>query len=388
MKIFRSTFCGALFALTLFGGSVDSLSAEDSAATSVWRPGADADKTPKPTLPDWATAAINETFARFEDWKGDDVVFVLPTITDVHSEWPPLDVPINWADSKTHVFILKATAAKFGADCVADLGDIGYDVGPGLKDENALKRSATNTLLYADSPVPVVFALGNHDHNRKGERFIDDREYGERFNGESKRRGLALQTGPDSDYGYVDFPEKKSRLFVMNTSDDKYEYGFSTEQLQFLADALASTPDGYAATVVGHMCIHFDIAHWTTHMNDKAIRGPIAMKIFADFVAGKDGSEDGVVWSFSKRGPGALSCVLAGDSHFDNFGRLDGVNYIVSQGFGYSAKETSAPGAVFRNFPRDASTLIDVVAVKPEKREGRVFRVGVGGADADRAFNF
>ncbi len=370
--------------LALFAAVAASPSFAQDAA---WRPGADADKTPKPTLPDWATAQIDETFARFQEWKGDDVVFSFPTITDVHSPSPKIEIPINWSDSKTHIFFMKAIGAKFGSDFIADLGDMGLDSSWTKPQDVAQARLKTNALLYADSPIPVIFALGNHDHNSSGDYYVTSEEFGATFTAESKRRGLAMQTGPKDDYGFVDFPAKKCRLVFLNTSDEKY-YGYSRAQLQFLADSLASTPTDYTVTIIEHFCVLFDIGHWTNCMDSKAFRDKLCMKIFDAFVAGTDGTEDEVSWNFSKRGPGALSCVFHGDSHFDHHAQINGVNYAITQGYGGCDPTKMAPGAVRREFNRGETMLIDVVAVKPEKREVRIFRVGIGGAEADRGFNF
>lgn len=336
-------------------------------------------------IPEWAVSKINETHARFMKWKGHDEIVVFPLITDVHSRIPEIAHPLNWSDSKMHLLFLIETAKKFKADYIADLGDIGLDTPATLEKEPTEKRLESQLKLYAEAPVPVLFALGNHDHNGKGYR-ISSRAYGEMFNGWTRSRGYKLETGPDSDYGRYDLSEKKCRIIFLNTSDESY-YGFSKNQLQFLSDSL-QVPQGYSVIVMEHYCVLKEVGMWRSSTNTKAKRGEILIKILEDFTLGKKGTGDGIRWDFTGNRDASLIAVINGDSHYDNQIRRNGVNWVVMQGYGGISPKELIKGAVHRRFDRSNEMLIDVIAIKPVKKCFRIFRAGTGGREADREFQY
>lgn len=334
-------------------------------------------------IPDWAKAQIGETQVRFQQWRGDDEVIVFPTITDVHDGNLSFSDPLNWGLAKTHTLFAQYAAGQFKADFIADLGDIGLDMN---QDESQARlRMEISRRLYKNSPVPILFALGNHDHNLSG-FFVTNKLFGKTFNGWTKSRGVKLVTGPNEDYGYYDLPEKKCRVFFLNSSDEDY-YGYSIEQLQFLADNLR-LPEGYSALVVEHFCVYAKIGYWKTYADTRAKRDELMMKILEDFVAGAKGTEEDVTWDFTENKGTSFVGLFCGDSHFDNQAYVNGVYYIITQGYGGVSPKELPDGAIIRPFKRDETMLIDVVAIKPRTREIRLFRIGSGGADADRAFNY
>lgn len=337
-------------------------------------------------IPGWAQKQIDETYARFIEWKGSDLTIAFPIVTDIHSLRTELADPIDWSDSKTHIYFAEEAATRFGADFIADLGDIGLDNFNAPFDQSqAEKRLDTQSALYSRSPVPVLFAMGNHDHNGKGWN-VTSKLFGEKFNGTSKQNGVPLTLGPNSDYGWYDIPDKKCRVVFLNSSDDGY-YGYSTDQLQFLADGLR-LPEGFAALVIQHFCVLHPIGMWKSYPDSKAKRGELCMKILDDFVADQKGEEDGVRWDFTENKSCTFAGLFCGDSHFDNQAKVNGVNYIVTQGYGGVNPAELPQGAVSRPFNRAEQMLIDVVAIKPAKKEIRIFRIGIGGEQADRRASY
>ncbi|MBQ1454606.1 MAG: metallophosphoesterase [Thermoguttaceae bacterium] len=334
-------------------------------------------------IPDWAKAQIAEALARFEQWKGDDEVIVFPIVTDIHDGDPAIYDPIDWGAAKMHTLFAQYAAGQFRADFLADLGDIGLD---SKQDERGARlRIAVSRRLYKNCPVPVLFALGNHDHNNST-FYVTSQLFGEQFNGWQKEKGVNLITGPNQDYGYYDLPEKKCRVFFLNTSDEGY-YGYSTDQLRFLADNLR-LPEGFSALVVEHFCVYAPIGYWKSYADTRAKRDELMMKILEDFASGGKGTEEDVSWDFTENKGTALIGLFCGDSHFDNQACVNGVHYIITQGYGTVNPKELPDGAVIRPFKRDETMLIDVVAVKPRTRQIHLFRIGSGGADADREFSY
>jgi hypothetical protein len=346
-------------------------------------------------VPDWVDRQIGEAHARFEHWRGADEAVVFPIITDIHAAHPLFSVPPDFRDTKFHVLFAQRAALAFKADFFADLGDIGFDRDlkwKPSKKEDALLRLESQRNLYKDFTLPVLFCMGNHDCGRAyGEFFsevrLSTKEYGGMFNGMTQRKGVPLVTGPSEDYGCYDVPGKKCRVFFLNTSDSS-EAGYSLEQLQFLADHLRVPPDT-CAVVMGHKCIHPTIGKWKGDKPGTIKNGDLCIKMLAAFRAGAKGDQQGVRWDFTGNKGTSLAGCLSGDSHFNSQAICNDINFIITQGYGtVSAKDLPEGVDYVTSVDRTQTMLVDVVAVKPAKREMKFFRVGAGGPERDRAFKF
>ena len=377
---YRTFIASAIFLFTFFSAALSSGDVDDQGL--------------KP-IPEWAVKEIEMTFARFVEWKGDDETVVFPMVTDVHSETHRGGTvngdpdEIDWFDNKNHIFIAQQAAVRFNADFLVDLGDIGIDRYSDYvpsKPEDIYWRLATQLRVYQDfTAVPVLFCIGNHDHG-PADFFISDRVFGETFNLPTLRRGVPIKTGPDFDYGYYDLPEKRTRVFFLNTSDEAY-YGYSQEQLQFLADNL-QLPDGWTVVICQHFCVSRSAGIWLSAPHIRAYRGEVWNAILHGFLHNSEGESDGVSWNFTNNHDCRLVGALSGDSHFDNQTTEDGINHMITQGFGTVLEENMPEGAINTKFNSGSQTLIDVAAIKTEKREMKIFRIGAGGADRDRTFSF
>ena len=347
-------------------------------------------------IPEWAESEIDQTLERFLEWKGDDEVVVVPLITDVHSE--PLPgatvngdpAELDWSDAKNHVYIAQHAAVRFGADFMVDLGDIGLDRlrgGGPSRPEDMYWRVAAQMRVYQDfDAVPVFFCVGNHDHGPGRSLVISNRAFGEIFNLPSIRRGIPFKTGPDFDYGYYDIPEKKTRAFFLNTSDGAY-YGYSREQLRFVADHLR-LPAGWTVVFFQHFCVGHPLGIWLSSPDIRAERDDVWTAVLRGFLRNEAGEADGVAWDFTQNEDCRLVGCITGDSHFDNAGTVGGILHVITQGFGDVHPNELPENAVKTKFDKRNQTLIDVAAIKPKTRELKMFRIGAGGADRDRAFAF
>ncbi len=346
-------------------------------------------------MPAWVDQQIAESHARFEDWRGADAALVFPLVTDIHAARPLFSLPPDFRDTKYHVLFAQRAALKFGADFFAELGDIGFDRDLGWKPskrEDALSRLASQRNLYKNFPLPVLFCMGNHDCGRAyGEFFSEMRlsakDYGGMFNGMTRRKGAVLVAGPGEDYGYYDVPGKKCRVFFLNTSDAG-EVGFSPEQMQFLAAGLMVPPDT-CAVVLAHKCIHPTIGKWKGGRPGTIKNGNLCMTMLADFVKGSKGEEGGVRWDFTGNKGATFAGCLFGDSHFNDQAVTNGVNFVITQGYGtVSAKDLPDHVDYVTPVDRTKTMLVDMVAIKPAKREMKIFRIGAGGPERDRVFTF
>ena len=349
------------------------------------------------TIPDWAKTEISTALARYKAWKGNDETVSFPIITDVHSKSHDFPKDFSFADSKMHTILAQMAAEEANADFIADLGDIDLDLGvPITKDwppkfrnctpEELMHRVAVQQALYAEAKLPVLFAVGNHDHSKS--RF-SSAQFGSAFNVTvNQDKGFKLNLCQTDDYGYYDMTTKKTRAIFLNTSDEGY-YGYSLKQLEFFINALQSLPANWTAVVMQHFCIQTVIGHWVSFPDTKAKRQEIAIKIMEDFVAAKQGEAEGLKWNFAIDGKRWLAGCLCGDSHFDNYLKSNGVDYTISQGYGGIRDADMIPGAYkTAPFSRDKQMLVDFVAIKPAKFEVKLFRIGMGGPERDRNYSY
>ncbi|MBQ9445218.1 MAG: twin-arginine translocation signal domain-containing protein, partial [Victivallales bacterium] len=336
------------------------------------------------TIPDWAKKEIATTLARYKEWKGDDMTVAFPLVTDVHCRPHTLPADLSsFADPKMHILFAQMAGEEANADFVADLGDMDLDfafevaengakkIRP-YKPEEFMSRAAVEQAHYAESKLPVLFAVGNHDHALN--RFTSE-QFGKAFNVTvNNGKGFNLTLCPTGDYGYYDIPNKNVRAIFLNTSDEGY-YGYSIAQLNFFVNALTTLPENGTAVIMQHFCIQHEIGHWATSIpHARAKRQDIVIRIMEDCIARRRGELEGVKWDFSNGGKRYIAGCLAGDSHIDNYLKCNGIDYIISQGYGPMAPFNVIPGAHLTSFDSSKQMLIDFVAIKPAKHEVKIFR--------------
>lgn len=367
---------GSIAALMLTG--VGNLFAAETAA-----------KVGKWTLPAFVDGKIKETLERFVAWKGKDETVVIPTITDVHSWIAEIADPPDFGDKKMHVLYCARAAELFNADCLAHLGDTGMDIcrsnNTPSEYDHMIKRLESERELLSASKVPSVFVFGNHERGGK-HHLMKNAEIGKFFNTPKLNRSLNPVMGPDCDYGYFDLSAKGVRVFFLNTTQAHPYPGYKMgdDQLKFFEDGLSSVPSGWTVLVLSHYCLHPWLGvWWGRDENGKPVnKGSPIQSI--------DRCRE-ILERFAKRSDVHLAGAVCGDSHFDNQASYNGVNYVVSQGYGYCSPASIAPGG--SRYPGGTGRidsrndmLIDVVAVKPRTGKMKVFRIGTSGADRDREF--
>lgn len=325
-------------------------------------------------LPDWAEAKIGEAVARYQAWKGTNETVAFTFMTDVHSRLADTNAAPNFANSRYHVLFAEAAADRAGCDFLVDAGDHDFEHQCPTAEE-AFKRMALVRQLYASCTArPVLFCLGNHDHGPflkdRSVRPISSAQFGDALNSLAEQHGFKTVFGENRSWGYCDIPGKKFRAIFCNTSDEGY-YGFSQSQVDFVELSLKSLPEGWTAAAFSHYCVFDEIGHWKRYQ-----RGGIKRK--KEFMA--------VLEKFAQSRPHAFVGIFCGDSHFDNEQELRGVNWTVSQGYGGVSAADKPWGARTIGFSRNKDMLFELVAVKPQTGECRIFRVGAGGAAFDRGY--
>lgn len=351
-------------------------------------------------LPGWAEAEIAAAVTRYESWKGTNETVALVCVTDIHGRKLGISDLKDFSDPRMHIRFATVCAERIEASLIADLGDHDFDwVCSTFKNvserEKAIDRRFSDLKeLYADAlkSRPVLFCMGNHDHHfakRNGEWDVDvtSVRFGEELNELSVRAGHTIVLSPCKSWGYYDIPDKKMRVFFLNTHDAGY-CGYSTSQLQFVADSLASLEPGWQAAIVQHYCIYRPIGNWMSWKADRCGKGKEMIRLLEDFVRRRKGEGGGAKWNFTFVKDAFFAGLFCGDSHFDNQIEVNFVHYTVFQGYGYCSSREQAYGSVVTPFDRSRMMLFDIVAFKPATLEVHTFRVGAGGAARDRTYRY
>ena len=138
--------------------------------------------------------------------------------------------------------------------------------------ETALNgHAAVRSLInQTNSEIPVIIGKGNHDDNtmytdyKNG--YVNSNQIYETLAGKDAKLSHRDTDHLEKMYGYYDIPNKKIRVFMLNSDDvptsvskdNKLSYGgqnnsgFSQEQLKFVADNLAFKEEGWQVLFFSH----------------------------------------------------------------------------------------------------------------------------------------
>ena len=333
---------------------------------------------PTDDVPAFVMEEAEKTWRRFLTWQGGDDCLVFPIVTDVHT---------FGNTNYKHIGYAARTNRLFGYDFFANLGDTGIDGGTDTADTDyAILRNTVSEMMKYDGPVAVV-CKGNHDY---GKLPISTAVFTD-----SLQRPLIRRARMDVAYnathacGYFDNGRTRIRVFFLNTSDGETgAYVMSKEQLRYLIDGLRSLPEGYHALILTHYCVD-SCGKWNTWPNTSMSNHDIYLAILKAFVGKEAGSLNDVSWDFTEVAPSCrLIGNLCGDSHFDNANKVNGINFVISQGYGGVSEADRPEGCVYTPFDKSTAMLVDVVAVKPSQNKFKIFRIGAGGENCDREFTY
>ena len=222
-----------------------------------------------------------------------------------------------------------------------------------------------------------LYTPGNHDWDAgEGKYFTNDDLAGFFQKPWQERARENLHLTPGKTYGWYDVPGKGIRVIFLNsqgtgTQNGSY-YLFDDEQMAWLQGLLDSTPVDLPVMVLAHYMPH-PLGRWTNSTPTE------------DALAGNRHVMD-ILSAFAKKG--TLIGMFTGDAHVNMYTREEGVNYFISQGYGWVVPDLMLPGTTHAFFDYKTNLCVDVMAVKPSKREVHTFRIGAGGKDFDCSFTY
>ena len=147
----------------------------------------------------------------------------------------------NTATSALHALMaIKGLTYLLPVDFIAHLGDVGFE-GPSATepDTERLQSNLLEALSYIkdsnSSSIPLFVAIGNHDNGQ----YITNTDNSDMLPGTFLYNNFtALSASPDTvfsgqsngGYCYRDFPNKKVRVFLLNTSEELITGGYSNDK--------------------------------------------------------------------------------------------------------------------------------------------------------------
>lgn len=310
---------------------------------------------------------LNDVNKKMIEYIGGDRAVVFPIITDLHT------VDLNQLN---HIDRVVNADALLSFDFIANLGDIGLENGNTA--DSAVAEELMNEMKKRHNRYngTTLFVRGNHDRNNKGSRPVSEKEWASRFTEPQRRKNPAMVT--QESYGYYDIPQSKIRVLFLDTQTQDY-YGLSKKELQFLANSLQIKETGWQVVILSHFCVD-KIGQWKSYPDDTATNRDTYQQLLIAFLKRKKGEKGGVEWDFRKNGSSILVANFCGDSHFDNFINREGINFVITQGYGgvnpAELEKNEAQPTVTGRLPDEM--LIDIVVIKPEKREFNIYRWGAG----------
>ncbi len=309
-------------------------------------------------IPAWVDAEIENASKRIDEWGKGRNYSLFIFVTDLHTA-----MDLGRLDKRLQIRYANRAAEKLGANAILNLGDWGFEY-PIKKEHDGFAFFDSILALHSETKIPTFFCRGNHDW---WYGFISHELWGWRI-----PRVNGAVYSKIGDYGYCDYPDKKCRMFFLNSSETgPMGYGFSKTQMEFFENNLKNMSKDWTAVVFEHRC--FDkLGSWVNGTVRKIRNEKLFLKTMSDFV--KNG--------------GKLAGNIVGDSHFDNFGRVDGINIFVSQGCGGIAKENVPEDVVYIKADWKKEMLVEAVLIDSDNREIKFVRIGVGGEKKDRIAKF
>lgn len=209
----------------------------------------------------------------------------------------------------------------------------------------------------------LLQAQGETDGGWNGGKLTKNAVYGgifRKFSGDLRR-----VSGGDGSYYYLDHPGMKLRFLVLNSSEDGQDFGYGSEQLNWLAETALSFPgDGWAVVLA---------AHALTGAKDEAVlQGILDARCWKRKYTGTSGTA-------GQAGYVSVSCDFTGTPAVEIIGFFGGHTHRDA------VTVDTHPWAAVTVADCSAEPVVDFVTVN--RQEGQVFltRLGRGG---DRCYGY
>lgn len=215
-------------------------------------------------------------------------------------------------------------------------------------------------LTKVNHKAPIAVIKGNHDDNtmhvdyRDG--YVDDLTRWDLVQSHDRDSTLRDVDHMEKSYGYYDIPNRKIRVFYLNTVDvptkldtdsntiqypGQGETGFSEAQLRFVVDHLHFDEEGWQVIFFSHHC--FLKNSFPSPMNNTGMAPTHGGTVIQDILQGFMRREKGVIenttadfvytieYDFTANKSDTIIACVNGHTHYDGEAFLDGINWIATR---------------------------------------------------------
>ena len=293
---------------------------------------------------------------------------IIPFLTDLHITCTegktPEDMAKEAAKIRRHIACYNLLAQEFDFDLCAYGGDYLNNSSQTNKDTALNAHKAVRILMdAADSSIPSIIGKGNHDDNtmytdyKNG--YVDSQNLYKLVTGKDARKSQRDTEYLERSYGYFDIPNKKVRVFMLNsddvptsvTSDNKLLYGgqnnsgFSQEQIQFVAEHLIFEESGWQVLFFSHHPLK-TFENEDTEASGYTCSGVTSThggKAMLDLITGFKNKEKGSVknavadfeisveYDFTANKSSTVIASICGHTHVYCHKQEDGIHYIATR---------------------------------------------------------
>ena len=219
----------------------------------------------------------------------------------------------------------KALSYLIPVDFIAHLGDVGFEGNSSTTTTiDLLETNLREMLGYikesAGDSVPLFVAIGNHDSGN----YITTSDNSDMLSGEYLYNNFTALSASDNTvfsgqanggYCYRDFPEKKMRVFLLNTSEEIITGGYTND------NGTSETQRSWVASKLQELNTKSDAADWGIivlchYPADYGAARPLS-NLFAAYVNGTSITLKGVTFNFSNSN--AAKFIVQHHGHIHNF---------------------------------------------------------------------
>lgn len=292
---------------------------------------------------------------------------IIPFLTDLHITCTegktPEDMAKEAAKIRRHIACYNLLAQEFDFDLCAYGGDYLNNSSQTNKVTALNAHKAVRILMdAADSSIPSIVGKGNHDDNtmytdyKNG--YVDSQNLYKFVTGKDARKSQRDSEFLERSYGYYDIPNKKVRVFMLNSDDvptsvtsDKLLYGgqnnsgFSQEQIQFVADHLLFNESGWQVIFFSHHPLKTftnedtEASGYTCSGVTSTHGGKAILDLIAAFKNKEKGSvknaiadfEVSVEYDFTSNKSNTVIASICGHTHVYCHKQEDGIHYIATR---------------------------------------------------------
>lgn len=298
-------------------------------------------------------------------------------LTDLHITCPAEKTAEEIAKLATKIRRQLATYNMISAEYPVDLcvygGDYLNNSSQTNKETATEALKAVRMLIDQTEGAPIIIAKGNHDdntmHTDYKDGYIPIEVLYDLLSGKDNQLAVRNTDQIEMSYGYYDIPNKKLRIFVLNTLDiptsldestNKLEYsaqndsGFRQEQIQFVADNLKITEKGWQVMFFcHHPFVSFakedaESAETTAQPGKMTGKGEIVqvahgsqamLDVIEGFKNGTKGTvtnttkdfETSVEYDFTKNGSNTVIACIYGHTHVFYHHEYNGIHHIAAR---------------------------------------------------------